>query len=93
MLGRIRFVPNPDSTRHYRVRKISTHWKFQINQVGSYWFSGVNQLVSGFSICRFLAEIWLDLTRVKRDSFGSMKIWPRFGRVGVRLTGVLAELE
>ena len=86
-------MPNPDSTRHYRVGKISTRWKFQINRVGSYRFSGVNWSVSSFPIHWFLAEIWPDLMRVRRDSFGFMRIWPRFGQVGVRLTGFLAEFK
>ena len=80
-----------------------TRMKFQINWVRSYRFSGVNQSVLGFPILpdfdRNLAEsrqIWLDLMRFGRYSFGSMEIQPRFkniDRVRVGLTRVLAEFE
>ena len=32
-------------------------------------------------ILRYLAEIWLDLSRLDRNLAGSIKIWPRFRRV------------
>ena len=101
--GRVGFVPNPDSTRHYRVGKISTRNRptgsfrspgrvasvFGCKSVG---FGFSDSLVFGRNLAGS-CQIWPDLTRVGRDSFGSMKIWLRFGWVGVGLTGVLVEFE
>ena len=87
-LGRVRFVPNLDSTRPSRVGKISTR-----NQPGcSFRSSGLGRIgfqvfLSRFRVFKF-RWFWPKSGGISSDLAGSNEIWPIF----LRIYGNMAEI-
>ena len=90
-LGRVGFVPNPNSTRMGRVNK-----KLTRNRPGDlvgFFGSGLvgfGLIWVGFGFIT-RNEIWPDPARSGRNLTGSFEIWPKYGRIRRDRTGIWSD--
>ena len=79
--GRVGFVPNPDSTRMWRVnKKLTRNWPGDLVGFFGLGLVGFGLIQVGFG---FITgdEIWPDPAISGQNLTGSFDIWPKYGRI------------